>query len=57
MAADSPNDKRHILVALLRPAPISVAACQVIGGPRPPTIAVFLDREQGTISLVDVVAP
>jgi len=57
MAADSPNDKRHILVALLRPAPISLAACQVIGGPRPPAIAVFMDREQGTISLVDVVAP
>ncbi len=57
MAADSPNDKRHILVALLRPASISLAACQVIGGPRPPAIAVFLDREHGTISLVDVVAP
>ena len=57
MAADSPNDKRHILVALLRPASISLAACQAIGGPRPPAIAVFLDREQGTISLVDVVAP
>ena len=54
MAADSPNDKRHILVALLRPAPISLAVCQVIGGPQPPAIAVFLDREQKTISLVDV---
>lgn len=56
MAADSPNDKRHVLVALLRPAPISLAACQAIGGPRPPAIAVFFDREQGTISLVDVVS-
>jgi len=36
MAADSPNDKRHILVAMLRPSTISLAACQVIGGPRPP---------------------
>jgi hypothetical protein len=57
MAADSPNDKRHILVALLRPAPISLAACQVIGGPRPPDIAVFFDREEHTFSLVDMVAP
>jgi hypothetical protein len=57
MAADSPNDKRHILVAMLRPALISLAACQVIGGPRPPAIAVFFDREQKTISLVDVAAP
>jgi hypothetical protein len=57
MAADSPNDKRHILVAMLRPALISLAACQVIGGPRPPAIAVFFDREEHTFSLVDVVAP
>lgn len=57
MAADSPNDKRHILVALLRPAQVSMAVCLAIGGPRPPAIAVFLDREQKTISLVDVVAP
>jgi hypothetical protein len=57
MAADSPNDKRHILVAMLRPALISLAACQAIGGPRPPAIAVFFDREQKTISLVDVAAP
>jgi hypothetical protein len=57
MAADSPNDKRHILVAMLRPLPISLAACQVIGGPRPPAIAVFFDREEHTFSLVDVVAP
>ena len=57
MAADSPNDKRHILVALLRPAPISLAACQAICGPRPPAIAVLFDREQKTIGLVDVVAP
>jgi len=57
MASDSPNDKRHILVALLRPSPISLAVCQVIGGPRPPAVAVFFDREQGTIGLVDVVSP
>ncbi len=57
MAADSSNDKRHILVALLQPAPISLAACQVIGGPRPPAIAVFFDREEHTFSLVDVAAP
>lgn len=57
MAADSPNDKRHVLVAMLRPSPISMAACQAIGGPRPPAIAVFFDREQKTIGLVDVVAP
>jgi hypothetical protein len=57
MAADSPNDKRHILVAMLRPSPISLAACQVIGGPRPPAVAVFFDREDHTFSLVDVVAP
>jgi hypothetical protein len=57
MAADSPNDKRHILVALLRPSPISLAACQVIGGPRPPAIAVFFDREEHAFNLVDVAAP
>jgi hypothetical protein len=55
MAADSPNDRRHILVAMLRPSPLSLAACQAIGGPRPPAIAVFFDREQGTIGLVDVI--
>lgn len=54
MASDSPNDKRHVLVALLRPAPISLAVCQVIGGPRPPAVAVFFDREEHTFSLVDV---
>ena len=54
MAADSPNDKRHILVALLRPAQVSMAVCLAIGGPRPPAVAVFFDREEHTFSLVDV---
>lgn len=54
MAQDSPNDKRHVLVALLRPSPVSLAVCRAIGGPRPPAIAVFFDREQKTIGLVDV---
>ena len=40
MAADSPNDKRYLLLAFLRPTPIC--------------IAVFLDRETRQISLVDV---
>ena len=35
MAQDSPNDKRHVLVALLRPSPVSLAVCLATGGPRP----------------------
>ncbi len=57
MAADSPNDKRHILVALLKPSSVSMAVCQAIGGPRPPAVAVFFDREEHTFSLVDVATP
>lgn len=57
MAQDSPNDKRHVLVTLLRPSPVSLAVCLAIGGPRPPAVAVFFDREDHTFSLVDVAAP
>ena len=56
MAQDSLNDKRHVLVALLRPSPVSLAVCRAIGGPRPPAVAVFFDRETKAISLVDVTA-
>ena len=56
MAQDSHNDKRHVLVALLRPSPVSLAVCRAIGGPLPTAIAVFLDRETRQISLVDVTA-
>ncbi len=57
MAQDSPNDKRHVLVALLRPSLVSLAVCRAIGGQRPPAVAVFFDREEHTFSLVDVAAP
>ena len=56
MAADRPNDKRHLLVAFVRPTPICMAACRAIGGPLPTAIAVFLDRETSQVSLVDVTA-
>ena len=56
MAADSPNDKRHVLVAFMSPTPICMATCRAIGGPLPTAIAVFLDRETRQISLVDVTA-
>jgi len=56
MAADSPNDKRHLLVMWLRPSLVSLAVCRAIGGPLPTAIAVFLDRETRQISLVDVTA-
>lgn len=39
MAADSPNDKRHVLVAFMRPTPICMATCRAIGGPLPTAIA------------------
>jgi len=45
MAQDIPNDKRHVLVALLRTSPVSLAVCRAIGGPRPPAVAVFFDRK------------
>jgi hypothetical protein len=57
MAQDSPHDKRHVLVALLRPSPVSLAVCRSIGGPRPPAVAVFFDREEHIFSLMDVAAP
>lgn len=28
MSADSPNDKRHVLVAFMRPTPICMATCR-----------------------------
>jgi len=56
MAADSPNDKRHVLVAFIRPTQICIATCRAIGGPLPTAIAVFLDRETKAINLVDVKA-
>lgn len=56
MAADSPNDKRHVLVAFVRPTPICIAVCGAMGGPLPTAIAVFLDRETSQVSLVDVTA-
>lgn len=30
MAADSPNDKRHVLVAFMRPTPICMATCRAL---------------------------
>lgn len=54
MAADSPNDKRHVLVMWLRPSLVSLAVCQAIGRPRPPAMAVFFDRQELSVSLVDV---
>ena len=53
-ASLKPNDKRHVLVALLRPSPVSLAVCRAIGGPRPPAMAVFFDRQELSVSLVDV---
>lgn len=44
MAQDSPNDKRHVLVALLRPSPVSLAVCMAT----PDEIA-FLKAHEFTI--------
>ena len=54
MAADSPNDKRYMLLAFLRPTPICIAVYGAMGGPMPTAVAVFMDRETKSISLVDV---
>lgn len=51
---NSPNDKRHMLLSFLRPTQVCMAVCRAIGGPIPTAVAVFMDRETGHVSLVDV---
>ncbi len=46
-------DKRYVLMAVLRPSPIHLAACRVLSCGSRPAMAVFLDRVEKTFSILE----
>jgi len=48
------EDKRHILVAYLKPSTMHLAVCQAANCGHRPTLAVFFDRVDKVITIWDV---